>query len=130
METIGANSLQQSVEARQLVTMDSISSVAKSLGALRVAEQALIEALECNVVTGVVSDEEAVESVFRFAEDHQMLVEPACGASLAPMYNTILLSRLLERTTESLQNICVVVCGGNMTKMPFDFSSRRRSTIH
>lgn len=116
METTGANALGQSVSAKQLVTLDRIDSVAKSLGALRVAEKALECALKPNVRTGTVTDEEAVDACVRFAQDHKMLVEPACGASLAPVYSSDMLERILGPRAESIRTICVLICGGNMTR--------------
>jgi len=126
METHGANALQQSVKAGKLVTLDRIESVAKSLGALCVGQQALKYALNDNVVTGAVSDEQAVKACLDFAEDHKIMVEPACGASLAPLYNQSILRSLLEpKKLESIQTVCVLVCGGNMTRMPMDIDKLR-----
>jgi L-serine/L-threonine ammonia-lyase len=39
METIGANSLNESLVARNLVTLEAITSIATALGALQVAPE-------------------------------------------------------------------------------------------
>ena len=53
----------------------------------------------------VVTDKEAVQSCFQFLEDHRIMVEPACGASLAPVYNGC-------DFLQDKKNILVIVCGG------------------
>lgn len=53
-----------------------------------------------------------------FADDHRMLVEPACGASLAIIYSGILenLQRQGKLPT-ILHNVVIIVCGGNIVTM-------------
>jgi L-serine/L-threonine ammonia-lyase len=52
-----------------------------------------------------VSDAEAVNACRRFLNDHRVLVEPACGASLAYVYRQA--SELGD-----VGNVWVIVCGG------------------
>jgi L-serine/L-threonine ammonia-lyase len=52
-----------------------------------------------------VSDRRALAACERFLADHRILVEPACGASLALTYDR---APELER----FSNVLVVVCGG------------------
>ena len=114
IETKGANSLEESVKVGRLVTLSGITSIAKSLGAQTVSEQALKYALSPNVVTGTVTDADATDACIKFARDHNFIVEPACGAALAAVYNPTLLQSLVS-SLPSMKNICVMVCGGNMT---------------
>ena len=60
----------------------------------------------------VVSDSQAVQAVKLLANDMKMLVEPACGASLAPVLvdPSLLLSVVPEISPSS--NVVVEVCGG------------------
>lgn len=123
METSGANAFQQAVQSKSLVKLQTITSVAKSLGALCVSAQALTYALENprKVISGTVSDEEAIAACVEFAHDHHMLVEPACGAALAPVYFPSILRRILldlDSVEKTFRHICVLVCGGNMTRLP------------
>jgi len=78
VETVGSESLAKAIEANELITLPGITSIAKTLGATRVAA----EAFECTkkhpVVPVVVTDKEAVDAIERFANDHLCLVEPAC----------------------------------------------------
>jgi len=105
VETEGASSLAQSVRAGKRVELPGITSVATSLGAKQVCEQAFGLTQTHPVECIVVSDAQAVAASRRFVDDHRVLVEPACGASLALAY----------RPTEALQRfetVLVIVCGG------------------
>ena len=53
----------------------------------------------------MVSDIDAVDACLEFSNDHRLLVEPACGATLSALYNPI--EFLMDK-----KNILVVVCGG------------------
>jgi L-serine/L-threonine ammonia-lyase len=111
VETKGADSLNQSVKAKYLVTLPGITSIATSLGATQVCSTALAYALEDNVSSMVVTDKEAVSACLKFAEEERMLVEPACGASLAVIYGDML-KRVVEDVREDMK-VVVVVCGGS-----------------
>ncbi len=105
VETEGAASFYRSVKAGRLETLDRLTSLATSLGARRVAPQALAWTQSHPVIPWVVSDQAAVRAVLRFADDHRLLVEPACGAALATAYDRA--EPLLGSRT-----ILIVVCGG------------------
>lgn len=68
------------------------------------------------VVPLVVSDAAAVSACLRFADDHRLLVEPACGAALAPAYARD--GRVAEAAAAAAAagggggDVLVVVCGG------------------
>ncbi|XP_055464709.1 serine dehydratase-like [Psammomys obesus] len=114
METRGAHSFNSALQAGRLVTLPDNTSVAKSLGAKTVAVEALECAKKCRILSEVVEDREAVRAVQRFLDDERMLVEPACGASLAAVYSGIL-SRLQAQGHLNLAGapVVVIVCGGN-----------------
>ncbi|XP_061459022.1 serine dehydratase-like [Rhineura floridana] len=114
VETKGADSFNAAIKAGQLITLPDITSVAKCLGAKRVAQRALDCASECSIVSHVLDDVEAVEAIERFLDDERMLVEPACGASLALLYSGYI-QRLQEegRLSWQLDSIVVIVCGGS-----------------
>lgn len=83
VETEGAASLHASLAAGALVTLPAISSVATSLGARRVAEEAFRLAREHPTHSVLVSDRQACQAAVRLAEQMRVMVEPACGAALA-----------------------------------------------
>ncbi|NWY57691.1 SDSL protein, partial [Chionis minor] len=113
-ETWGAHSFHAALEAGRLVSLPAITSVAKCLGAKMVAARALECAQECQVISQVVEDTEAVHAVEQFLDDERMLVQPACGAALALLY-TGRLQRLQRegRLRTPLASVVVVVCGGS-----------------
>jgi L-serine/L-threonine ammonia-lyase len=105
VETEGTASFAAAVKAGRLVTLDRITSVATTLGARRVAAKALEWTKHHPITTWQVTDQEAVDACVRFADEHRVLVEPACGASLAAVYGR-------AEPLEGLRPIVVIICGG------------------
>jgi L-serine/L-threonine ammonia-lyase len=105
VETAGAASLAASLQAGKHIEIDHISSIATSLGAKKVAQRAFEYCSSHPVVSHVVSDGEALDACLQFAGDHRLLVEPACGASLAALYQKA--PHLVGKN-----NILLIVCGG------------------
>lgn len=115
-ETEGADCLGAAMAAGELVTLPGITSIAKSLGAdrasptvfdecMRRAERSLVAPWRC-------SDASAAGAAVRLAEDHRVLVEPACGAAIAAAYDRAPpLLELIEGMDES-RPVVVVCCGG------------------
>jgi L-serine/L-threonine ammonia-lyase len=85
VETVGADSLHQSLAAGEAITLPAITSIATSLGARRVSDHALQLAREHPVTSVTVTDAQAVQACLRFADATRVLVEPACGAALAAL---------------------------------------------
>lgn len=94
-----------------LVTLPGITSIATSLGATRVAEQAFRLAQKGNVKNAVLSDAEAAMGCWRLADDERLLVEPACGLSVAICYDGRLRRMLSHLGPDS--SVVLVVCGGS-----------------
>jgi L-serine/L-threonine ammonia-lyase len=111
VETEGAASFAAAVRAGRLVTLDRITSVATTLGARRVAAKALEWTERHPITPWQVTDPEAVDACVRFADEHRVLVEPACGASLAAVYGR-------ARPLEGLRPIVIIVCGGAGVSLP------------
>lgn len=105
VETEGAASFAQSVAAGQLITLDRITSIATTLGSRTVAAAALAWTKRHQIIPWLVTDRAAVNACQRFANEHRLLVEPACGASLSVAYDRAPI--LADRTP-----IVVIVCGG------------------
>ncbi|MBS0286226.1 MAG: pyridoxal-phosphate dependent enzyme [Proteobacteria bacterium] len=105
-ETVGAASLFEAVKQNKRVKLDKIDTVAVTLGAKQICQQAFEWTQKHPVFPQTVTDKEAVNACLRFADDHRLLVEPACGASLALLYD--------KRTIlEKFKTIVVIVCGGS-----------------
>jgi len=105
VETEGADSLAQSLKANERVELPKISSIATSLGARRVSQQAFDLLGSHPMRSSVVTDQAAVSACLRFMDDHRVVVEPACGAALAAVY---------EQAPElsGFKTVLVIVCGG------------------
>lgn len=105
VETEGAASFAASVAEGRLVTLDRITSVATTLGARTVASEALAWTHRHPITPWTVSDRAAVDACMHFADDHRILVEPACGAALSPIYDR-------ARPLVGQEPVLVIVCGG------------------
>ena len=105
VETEGAASFTAAVAAGHLVTLDRIQSIATTLGARRVAAEALAWTHRHVIHAWTVTDAQAVAACRRFANDHRVLVEPSCGAALATVYGQAAPLRGLGR-------VLVIICGG------------------
>ena len=110
-ETTGADSLATSLDRDEVSTLPGIASVAKSLGAAS-PSPAVFEMCRGNplVASWRVSDADAVEACAKFADDHRVLVEPACGAALAAVYSGK--CDALNAGTIGEGPVVVEVCGG------------------
>lgn len=113
-ETIGCDSFYQSYLKGDYVTLDSIKSIANTLGARKVQGNTLEHAnmLNKKLIAQTVTDKEAVNAVKEFLNDHRVLVEPACAASLALVYE-----KNKHSIFDKYDNIIVEVCGGSGTNI-------------
>jgi L-serine/L-threonine ammonia-lyase len=105
VETEGAASLHAALAAGERVSLPAITSIATSLGAKQVCQRAFDLARSHPLSSLVVGDAEAVDACTRFLDDHRLVVEPACGAALAPAYAA-------HPALAGLDDLLVVVCGG------------------
>ena len=104
-ETAGADSYAQALRAGAPVLLPEITSIATSLGARQVCGRALELAQEHPIESVVVSDAAAVAACEDVLLEHRILVEPACGVSVAA----------LDSDSEFLRNarsVAVILCGG------------------
>ncbi|KAI0011072.1 L-serine dehydratase [Xylariaceae sp. FL0662B] len=116
VETEGADSLHESVKAGKLIRLPAITSIATSLGASMVSEKTFEWSKEAHLTSVVVTDRDAVMGSVRFADDARILVEVACGATIAIVYNGMLreaMGKGLSDEEWSRKNVVVVVCGGS-----------------
>ncbi len=105
VETEGAASFAKSIEAGHLITLPAITTIATSLGAKRVTDKLWDWTQHHKIIPTVVSDQDAIAACKRFADDHRALVEPACGAALSVVYNTL-------PQLGDAKSVLVIVCGG------------------
>ncbi len=110
VETIGADAFFQSIQAGARIELKEITSIATSLGARQVCEQAFDWSQRHPIRSIVVPDRSAVSACLRFLLDHRILVEPACGAALAALYENV-------PQIAGFKSILVIVCGGATATM-------------
>lgn len=105
VETHGAASLHAAMAAGAPVDIGRITSIATTLGARRVCDRVFAWTREHPVTSWLVSDRAAVDACLRFADDHRLVVEPACGAALAAAYDR-------AEPLRAARSVLVVACGG------------------
>lgn len=105
VETLGADSLNQSIRQGERIELPAITSIATSLGAKKVAEQAFTYTQEHDIRGVVVSDAQAIHACLRFLDDHRVIVEPSCGAALAVAYENL-------PALQGFERVAVIGCGG------------------
>ena len=112
VEPTGAASLAHALHAGTNTPFPKITSIATSLGARLVANRAYeLASKRGNVRSVVLTDAQAAMACVRFAEEEKVLVEAACGVSLACLYNGLLKKVLPGLSRED--RVVVVVCGGS-----------------
>ena len=105
VETVGMSSFQAALKSGHPVSLPELTGVATSLGARQVCQRAFDLASEREIIPLTVSDAQAVNACLTFLDDHRTLVEPACGASLAALYES-------KIDVSEMDNVLVIVCGG------------------
>ncbi|XP_069028521.1 serine dehydratase-like isoform X2 [Embiotoca jacksoni] len=119
METVGADCFNAAVKAGRLVTLDDITSEAKCLGAKTVCRRAFeySRCSELDIISELVTDQQALHAVQTFLDEERVLVEMACGAALAAVYSG-LIRRLQDEGRLTLSGpLLVIVCGGSSINM-------------
>ncbi|KAF8443609.1 tryptophan synthase beta subunit-like PLP-dependent enzyme [Terfezia claveryi] len=112
VEPAGAASLAYSLSHGNNTPFPKITSIATSLGARRVADRAYeLASQRGNVRSLVLTEAQAAMGCVRFADEERMLVEAACGVSLAAVYGGYV-RKLLPGVREK-DRVVVVVCGGS-----------------
>ncbi|MCA6219049.1 pyridoxal-phosphate dependent enzyme [Photorhabdus antumapuensis] len=106
VETSGMSSFRAALQAGHPVSLPELTGVATSLGARQVCQQAFNLVSEREIISLTVSDKQAVDACLAFLDDHRTLVEPACGASLAVLYDQ-------QIDVSEMKNVLVIVCGGS-----------------
>jgi threonine dehydratase len=108
VETEGADCMSQSLAAGKVVTMDVITSVARTLGAPAPSERTMEIASRLLESITLVPDKEAVESMKFLLERLKVLTEPAASCTLAA-------AERLRDNFSSGRHVVLVLCGGNVS---------------
>ena len=107
VETEGADCMSKSMASGKIVTLDAITSVARTLGAPAPSERTFDLAKQLLEGVTVVSDREALDALRFLLERLKILTEPAASCTLAAA------DRLREQFSPE-RHVVLVLCGGNM----------------
>ncbi|HSX60173.1 MAG TPA: pyridoxal-phosphate dependent enzyme [Tahibacter sp.] len=110
VEPEGSASLAASLASGRVVELSAPRSLATSLCVRRIAPALIAACRDADVVPLTVSDAEATTACVRLAEDHGQMIEPACGAALAPLYTR-------PAAFDGLRRVVAVVCGGQVVTL-------------
>ncbi|KAL2887866.1 serine family amino acid catabolism-related protein [Ceratocystis lukuohia] len=114
VETDGADSLNACVREGRYTGLTGITSMAASLGVMQVSKRTWDLFQSENVHSVVVSDAQAALACVRFADDERIMVELACGATLAMAYDGLLEKRVKKDGMPwKDHNVVLEVCGGS-----------------
>ena len=108
VETEGADCMSKSLAEGHIVTLDAITSIARTLGAPAPSEATFAMAKELFESVTVVSDAEAMDALRFILERLKVMTEPAAACTLAAA------DRLHIKFTPE-QHVVLIFCGGNMS---------------
>lgn len=131
LETVGTRSFNAMVKAGgERVKLEKIDSVVTSLSVAQVNPRTAQVFLEAKppLLSRLVTDSQAVAACVAFADDHRFLVGPACGTTLAAVYDRMI-ERMLTNNEEEHEifydkkgndkfshsedgPVVIIVCGG------------------
>ncbi len=108
VETQGADSMAQSLAAGKIVTLEAITSVARSLGAPAPSERTFALAQKYLENVTVVSDKDALDASRFLLERLKVLAEPAASCTLAA-------ATRLQGHFSSGKHVVLLLSGGNVS---------------
>src|ERR1700676_2222254 len=114
VETEGADCMAKSLAAGKIVTLEAITSVARTLGAPAPSERTLAMAQSLLESVTVVPDSEALAALRFLLERLKVMTEPAASCTLAAA------DRLKDQFSKE-RHVVLLLCGGNM---PFEDLAR------
>ncbi|ODQ61995.1 hypothetical protein WICANDRAFT_98602 [Wickerhamomyces anomalus NRRL Y-366-8] len=116
LETDSCPTFEESIKANKQVVIKSCKTIATSLACPYVSSKTLEYYNTHKTKNLLVTDSDAANSCIRFANDLNIIVEPACGVALCSVYN-----KLIEKNIDFFDDlkpndiIVVIVCGGSAT---------------
>lgn len=113
VETSGSDVLHKSLEAGKPVILDKITSIASSLGSPYICQNSFEKAVMFNSRSLLVDDSVTVSTCTKFLKDTNILIEPACAASISVCYKPNILEDILDVKLTEKDIIIVIVCGGS-----------------
>ncbi|KAI3403726.2 CHA1 [Candida oxycetoniae] len=119
IETAQAPTLNESIKANNIITLNEINSLATSLACSYTTKQSLqyyqTKSNGINSKLETIDDMDSLRACVAYKKYNNEVVEPACGAALSVCYNRL---DLLFKALPHLQKddiLVIVVCGGSCT---------------
>lgn len=108
VQTKGCDAMYKSIQADRIVTLESITSIAESLGASKVTQKTFSIVKKHVDQIYQVSDDQAIKDLIDILNIEKQLVEPASSCCL---------SALTSNQVADIEdkNVAVVLCGGNFS---------------
>jgi threonine dehydratase len=106
VETEGADCMSKSLEAGKIVTLEAITSVARTLGAPAPSERTFALAQRYLEKVTVVPDSDAIGSLKFLLERLKVLAEPAAACTLTA-------ADRLQHNFSPERHVVLILCGGN-----------------
>ncbi|SCV02793.1 LANO_0G00276g1_1 [Lachancea nothofagi CBS 11611] len=113
VETVGCQVLNHSLSKGKQLEFDNVYSIATSIGTNSISKKTFENAVQFGLRSVVLTDAEVIETCLKFADDTNIIPEPACGAALHLAYNPQILHRALKKQLSSEDVIIVIGCGGS-----------------
>lgn len=119
VETNQAPTLMETIKAGEIITLETVNSMATSLACSYLADQSLENYYHSKFKTYVDSmdDLDAIQGVVDFYNNSGVVVEPACGAALSLAYNRMDILNKHFSNLSSDDIVIFVACGGSCTNL-------------
>ncbi|CUS24241.1 LAQU0S15e00122g1_1 [Lachancea quebecensis] len=115
VESKGCEVFSRSLKLGKLIEFDDITSIATSIGTNSISKKTLENAIRYHTKSIVLTDQEIISTCLKFADETNIIPEPACGASLHIGYHPNLLYQTLGLKPFPEDIIIMVGCGGSTT---------------
>ncbi|GMM34604.1 hypothetical protein DASC09_019290 [Saccharomycopsis crataegensis] len=114
VETENAPTLHSAIEAGKVVYLSDVKTVATSLASPYISSKSLENSKAHPTHSILITDNNSLEGVVSFANHHNIIVEPACGASIFAADNLSLLEKAFGKLSKD-DIVIVIACGGSAT---------------
>lgn len=115
VETRGCHVFNTSMMLDKVVSFKTISTIATSLGTTNITKETFDYAKRYGTKSIVLDDSDVIKTCLRYTQDFNMVIEPACGASVHMAYHTNILEEALDTKLSKDDIVLVIACGGSST---------------
>lgn len=113
VETVGADTMYQSMKSNKPVVLNGITSVASSLGSVYITDATFNFAKKYGSKSIALTDKEAIKTSIEFSNLSNFTTEPACAVSLHLGYHPEIVEKALDCKLTSDDIVIIIACGGS-----------------